>query len=82
MSVIYDGTVCCVTMFKEFGGHVRDISNLHPVFPHPSDDSVKVCALLDVVHMLKLLKNTLGTYLVINNSKGEAIKWEYIEALL
>ncbi len=81
MSVISDGTKCHITMFKELGGHVRDISNLQPVSPHPTEDSVKVCALLDVAHMLKHSRNTSCTYLVIKNGKGEAIKWEYIQVL-
>jgi hypothetical protein len=31
--------------------------------------------------MIKLVRNTLADWAVLKNANGEAIKWEYIEAL-
>lgn len=70
-------TVNCSTL-KEFGCNIfvdkfEDIENS---FPHPVLN-YNVRVLLDLCHMLKLVRNTLAEYKVLCSNEGN-IKWEHI----
>ena len=57
------------------------IYSLVPYFPHPSNPSLSVCVILDVPHLIKLVRNswqTFGTIVWKGKGKGE---WKYVELL-
>ncbi len=51
-----------------------------PYFPHPCDPNQRVYVILDLVHMLKLVRNSLGSSKVICSPSG-VVKWDYIQNL-
>lgn len=50
-------------------------------FPNPTEPSLPVYGLLDVAHMIKLLRNSLANYGALIDSEGGQIQWKYIEQL-
>ena len=62
-------------------GACLNIETLQCYFPHPADKNKKIYILLDVCHMLKLLRNTLGSYGILIDSDGNEICWKYIVEL-
>ncbi|KAK3910037.1 DNA transposase [Frankliniella fusca] len=50
-------------------------------FYHPSDKSVKVYFILDICHMLKLVRNALATRKEIKDFHNNVVKWNDIENL-
>jgi hypothetical protein len=79
VSITADGPSAHLTMMRELGGKL-DPENMIPYFPHPSDPSLRVHILLDLAHMLKLIRNTLGSEKVIISPSGE-VRWEFITSL-
>ena len=67
-------------MISEFGAKL-DPNDLKVSFPHPCDNTQSIFVLLDICHMLKLVKNTLGEYGLLVNNKGQKIKLQYINEL-
>ena len=57
------------------------MESLQTSFPHPSAPSTKVHVLLDVCHMLKLLRNTFADEKILKASDGQILKLPYIEEL-
>ena len=80
VSLTCDGPSCHFTMLQQLGACL-DIENLQCYFTHPGDKNRKVYILLDVCHMLKLLRNTLGSYGTLNDNEGDKICWQYIVEL-
>lgn len=80
-ALVFDGTQANLSMAHLLGCNLK-IDPEKPLvtkFEHPcSDHSVHV--LLDVMHMLKLVRNTLHSRKVIKTPRGEA-KWEFLEKL-
>ena len=58
-----------------------DPRNLDPSFPHPAGREQRVYVLLDVSHMLKLLRNTFATCRLLKDRRGNIIRWQYLEEL-
>ena len=79
-SVTFDGPSCHLTMSTELGASLTT-ENLKPYFPHPVQPEKKVHILLDVCHMLKLIRNTLGDGGIIVDGSGKKIFWKYIDDL-
>ena len=79
VSLTCDGPSCHFTMLKELGACL-DPTTLQAYFTHPMD-SKKVHILLDVCHMLKLIRNTLGEGGILIDKDGGRICWDYIIAL-
>ena len=65
-------------MLNLLGG---DVDNCKGQFPNPCEPMLPVYGLLDVVHMLKLIRNSFANYEVLINSTGDRIEWKYIEQL-
>ena len=80
VSLTCDGPSCHFTMLQQLGACL-DIENLQCYFTHPGDKNRKVYILLDVCHMLKLLRNTLGSYGTLIDNEGDKICWKYIVEL-
>ena len=79
LSLTCDGPSAHFSMIKELGANL-DPENMRPFFNHPSDSTLRVYIFLDAVHMLKLVRNTLGSEKVLFSSSGP-ICWRFIEEL-
>jgi hypothetical protein len=66
-------------MMRELGAKLEP-DNMVPFFQHPCDQNQRVHVLLDLVHMLKLVRNSLGSSKVIRSPSGD-VKWVYIQNL-
>ena len=64
VSLTCDGPSCHVTMLSTLDAKI-DITQMKPYFTHPSDITKIIYVLLDICHMLKLARNTLGKYNII-----------------
>ncbi len=80
ISLTCDGPSCHFAMLRELGANMSP-PNLKPYFVHPSDKKKKVYVLLDICHMLKLIRNTLADGGILVDGDGRKICWEYITAL-
>ena len=80
VSLTCDGPSCHFAMLRHLGA-TMGITNLDPSFPHPADPDQRVQILLDVCHMLKLLRNSFADYKVLQTEDGRMLKWQYIEEL-
>ena len=67
-------------MLSELGARLKP-NNLLPWFPNPSNSCEKVYVLLDVCHMLKLLRNTLADLDTIVDGNNSRIRWQYLVEL-
>eukprot|EP00794_Sanderia_malayensis_P009520 gene9520-10507_t len=72
VSLTYDGPSCHFSMLSVLGASLK-LPNLNPSFPHPSNKSKKVHVLLDVCHMLKLVRNTLANSEVLMDKDDKQI---------
>ena len=80
ISLICDGPSCHFAMLRELGASMSP-PNLKPYFTHPLDKKKRVYVLLDVCHMLKLIRNTLGNCGTLVDGDDQEICWEYLTAL-
>lgn len=80
ISLTCDGPSCHFTMMKELGARLEP-NNLKTYFPHPLEPNKKIHVLLDVCHMLKLVRNTLGQGGILMDKDGSKIYWNYIVEL-
>ena len=80
VSLTCDGPSCNQSMIKLLGAKL-DVDDLDPSFVHLADSSQKIHVVLDVCHMLKLVRNTLATQKIITDGNGGNIRWELIEEL-
>ena len=67
-------------MLRELGVSMSP-PNLKPYFTHPLDKKKRVYVLLDVCHMLKLIRNTLGNCGTLVDGDDQEICWKYLTAL-
>jgi len=79
VSLTADGPSTHLTMMRELGAKL-DPENMVPYFPHPCHPNRRVHVILDLVHMLKLVRNSLGSSGIIKSPSG-LVKWEYIANL-
>jgi len=80
VSLTCDGPSCHFAMMRSLGANM-DIVGMDPSFPHPCDPSIRVHIVLDVCHMLKLLRNSFADIGVFKTSAGQTLSWQYIEEL-
>ena len=80
VSLTCDGPSCNQSMVKLLGAKL-DVNDLDPSFTHPGNKNEKIHVILDVCHMLKLVRNTLATQKIIIDGSGGKIRWELIEEL-
>ena len=66
-------------MMRELGANL-DPENLRPFFHHPSDFETLVHVLLDIAHMLKLIRNRLASEKIIISPSG-LVRWDFIVKL-
>lgn len=77
-SVTFDGAKVNLKMCTEMGASFN-IDSPKPFILHGVQD--KLFCFFDPAHMLKLIRNAWNNRVVIKNSKGEKINWEYITKL-
>ena len=83
IAVVFDDCPANITTAKHLGCKLK-VDEIQPWFQHPKLPSSKVYVILDVCHMIKLLRNLLGDYKVLhtdNNGNHERIEWQYLEQL-
>lgn len=80
MSLTFDGPRNNITMAEELGGQLWNYSQLKSKFIHPLTKQ-EVFLFLDVPHMIKLVRNVLGTKEVLFDQNKKEIKWQYIVEL-
>ena len=64
-------------MLSELGASLS-LTTFTPHFPHPVSSEEKVHVLLDICHMLKLVRNTLAQEGILVDGSSNKIKWQYI----
>ena len=79
VAIVFDGPHAHLTMAEVLGAKLNP-DNMRPFFPHPSDPNLRVHVLLDIAHMLKLVRNSLASTKIIKSASGE-VKWDYIAKL-
>ena len=71
ISIICDGPSFHFSMLHELGAQLK-LPDIRPYFSHPLNQEKKIYIFLDVCHMLKLVRNNLGTvgcYLIRRKTK-------------
>ena len=64
-------------MLQALGAQLQ-LPNIEPYFLHPLDKQKKVYIFLDICHMLKLIRNTLGNGGILTDKDGDKICWAYL----
>ena len=72
ISLTCDGPSCNFGMISQLGASL-DVENFKTFFPHPLDQDKKVFIMLDICHMIKLVRNTLGKGLILVDKDGGKI---------
>ena len=80
VSLTCDGPSCHFKMLSELGAAINPPS-LEPNFPNPGNCHEKIHVLLDVCHMLKLVRNTLAEKGLLVDIEGNKILWQYVVEL-
>ena len=80
VSLTCDGPSCHFAMMRSLGAKLT-MNDMNPSFTHPADHLLRVYVILDVCHMIKLLRNSFADGLILKTSGGETIKWQYVEEL-
>lgn len=80
VSLTCDGPSCHFSMLRHLGV-ILDTATLKAFFVHPLDRNSKIYVFLDICHMLKLVRNTLGTAGVFIDQDGNKILWQYFVEL-
>ena len=78
-SLTCDGASSNQSMFSELGARMT-AANPQPWFLHPSDTNNHVYVILDICHMLKLIRNTFASQELYDN-EGQPIKWHFFKTL-
>lgn len=77
ISLICDGPSCHFSMLSDLGACLKD-SNMVTWFPHPQDEKERIHVLLDVCHMLKLIRNTIAEKGILVDKDNGKILWQYV----
>lgn len=76
-SVTFDGIATNLTCFKILGAKLDFNQDFQPWFYHPCHKTEKVFLIFDPSHALKLVRNTLGDYILVDDMK-RAVKFSDI----
>ena len=80
ISLSCDGPSCHFSTLSSLGETLK-ASSMIPCFPHPQDQNKKIYVLLDVCHMLKLVKNSLAEGGILIDKDGRRVQWQYLVEL-
>lgn len=79
INVTFDGFKNNFTACRILGASFK-LTNLRPFFPNPLDGST-IYVICDNCHMLKLIRNCLGTEKILEDGDGGKIEWKFFEPL-
>lgn len=80
LTITCDGHPTNISVNEMLGGSY-DINDLRPYFTNPENESL-IYTFLDPPHMLKLIRNYLGSRKIFYDRFGRAIGWEYFVKLV
>ena len=75
ISVTCDGPSCQFKMFRELGAILKP-PNMKPYFDSLESKDHKVYALLDICHMIKLVRNAFNKLSTLLDKDGNKIEWK------
>lgn len=78
-SLTFNGAPSNLTMCKLMGANF-DVEDMKPYILHPTKNE-KIYILLDICHMVKLIRNTFAAKRVLYDENDEKIDWAYLERL-
>lgn len=80
-SITFDGPSCHFSMAQHLGATLA-MPDPQPWFQHPSDESKRVYIILDVCHMLKLMRNHWAVLKIFKDPiDNGVIDWQYVTSL-
>lgn len=79
-SLTFDGPRVNISMAQELGGQLWHYLRLKTSFEHPITKQA-IFLFLDIPHMIKLVRNVLGSKEILYDGEKKPIKWEYIVEL-
>lgn len=77
-SITSDGAQANIGTYNKLGCNIFP-QNLVPYFTHPCDNTIRIYCMLDICHMVKLVRNALAEKMLM--SKSGKICWTYVQAL-
>ena len=77
VSFTCDGPTSHHSMLKLLGAKLSP-DNLQAYFQHPCDLEAKIYIFVDACHMIKLVRNTISDWKVLQDENGNQIKWEFM----
>ena len=80
ISVTFDGCYANQKTLLNLGGSLKSDS-IKSVFPHPSLPQMSVVTVFDACHIIKLIRNLLNEYQIINVPGVGKAKWQHLELL-
>jgi len=80
ISLTCDGLRSNLSMLESLGCNFKNYKNLQTWFKHPASDT-NIYVYLDPSHMLKLVRNVLGSRKVLLDKDDNRIEWKYFEDL-
>lgn len=80
IAVIFDGLFQNFTVCRLLGASFEVQKDFHPYILNPHDNE-EILVLLDPPHMIKLIRNCIGTLKTLYHTNGTKIEWKYYEAL-
>ena len=78
ISLTCDGPSCHFSMLSALGATLK-ASDMVSSFPHPQDKGKRIHVLLDICHMLKLVRNTWAEGGILVDKDGGKILWYLVE---
>lgn len=78
VNITFDGLITNFGMCQQLGASFN-LSNPKTYFINPTDGS-NIFIMLDACHMLKLLRNCIGTY-DLHDGEGRIISWKFFKSL-
>lgn len=80
IGITFDGLANNITTCILLGANFDLDANFRPYIINP-DTNAKVFIILDPPHMIKLLRNCIGTMKTLYHANGRQIEWKYFELL-
>ena len=80
MSLTCDNAANNWTMLSELGAKLT-FNGMNTKLDLTNVLGLPLFVTLDVCHLIKLVRNTLGDFKLLKNGRNEAISWEYFENL-
>lgn len=80
IALVFDGLIGNFTTCRLLGADFNFANNFRPYILNPITN-LNIYILLDIPHMVKLVRNCIGFFKKFYQSDGAAIEWQYYEQL-